>query len=372
MKQVYIQEANIISPLGFDFESNWQNLLSNKSGIRKVEQLGHFKDFYAAQIDCNLIDNELNKQFLNCESSRIEKLASLALMPLIKNRLNENTLLILSTTKGNIQGLNSQVSDAFISTLADHIKSKFCFKTRPLIVSNACTSGILAVNLAKRMLQMNRAENAFVLAVDELTEFVVSGFNSFQAMSDEPCQPYDANRKGVTLGEAACAMYLSANREENAWNFEVLGEGNINDANHISGPSRTGEGLVLSIESALKEAKMTANQIDYISSHGTATAYNDEMEAIAFNRLGLENVPLNSLKAYFGHTLGASGLLELALACQQMNENTLVKSLGFETLGVSKSLNILTENTFKNISVLLKTASGFGGTNSAIIVKKNA
>jgi len=371
LRNVFIQESNLVSPLGFNLDENWNSLLANQTGISKINSLGNFKDFYAARIDDVQLDLMLNKDFVGLETSRIEKLLTLVLLPLIKDRINEQTILILSTTKGNVNALQNNLNEAFLSILANQIKNKFKFFTQPIIVSNACTSGILAVNVAKRLLQMNKAENAFVIAVDELTEFVVSGFNAFQAMSNEICKPYDLHRKGVNLGEAAAVMYLTNFTEENGLNYKILGEGNINDANHISGPSRTGEGLFLSINSAFKEAKISAKEIDYISAHGTATIYNDEMEAIAFNRLGLEDVETNSLKAFYGHTLGASGLLELALACKQMQENTLIKSLGFEENGVSESLNILTQNQVKEVNIILKTASGFGGTNAAIIVSKN-
>ncbi|HEU4791481.1 MAG TPA: beta-ketoacyl synthase, partial [Flavobacterium sp.] len=148
------------------------------------------------------------------------------------------------------------------------------------------------------------------------------------------------------------------------------GDGSINDANHISGPSRTGEGLFRSIQSALAEAKINSNQIDYISAHGTATPFNDEMEAIALNRLGLENIPLNSLKGFYGHTLGASGLLETVIGIQSALENKLFVSLGFDTIGVSQPINVIEKNEDKNIHFFLKTASGFGGCNTAVVFEK--
>src|SRR3970282_2205767 len=177
----------------------------------------------------------------------------------------------------------------------------------------------------------------------------------FQAMSDAPCKPYSKNRNGVTLGEAAAAVLVSANKGSSK--IKIIGDGSINDANHISGPSRTGEGLFRSIKSALAEAEIEADQIDYISAHGTATSFNDEMEAIAFNRLGLENTPVNSLKGFYGHTLGASGLLEAVIGIQSVLENKLFVSLGFDELGVSQSINVIEKNENKNSRYFLKTAS---------------
>ena len=221
------------------------------------------------------------------------------------------------------------------------------------------------------MIQVGVYDDAFILAGDEVTEFVLSGFNSFQAMSEMPCKPYDSDRNGVTLGEATAAVYLTSDInkvEANA--IKICGDGAINDANHISGPSRTGEGLFKSIESALTEANITLKQIDYISAHGTATLYNDEMEAIAFNRLHLQNVPVNSLKGFYGHTLGASGLLEAVIAIESVNKQQLIVSKGCETIGVSQSINVIKKNTNKNVKYFLKTASGFGGCNTAVLFEK--
>lgn len=173
------------------------------------------------------------------------------------------------------------------------------------------------------------------------------------------------------MGEvSASALVTSSEKNLPKEAVEILGNATCNDANHISGPSRTGEGLFRSVKAALKEANLNASEIDYISAHGTATTFNDEMEAIAFNRLGMKNVPINSLKGYFGHTLGASGLLETIVGMHFMEKNMLFSSKGFSDLGVSKSINIIKQNTPKSLNTFLKTASGFGGCNTAVIFKK--
>ena len=151
-------------------------------------------------------------------------------------------------------------------------------KLSQLSLSNACVSGILAISVSKRMIQSELYDNIFVVAGDEVSEFVLSGFNAFQAMSDLACKPYSKNRTGVSLGEATAAVLVSA--EARNAKIKVIGDSSINDANHISGPSRTGEGLFRSIQNAMKEAKINSDQIDYISAHGTATPFNDEMEAM--------------------------------------------------------------------------------------------
>lgn len=372
-KEVYITETNCITPIGFDVASNIKNIRSAVSGIQLHDKPNLLSSpFYASIINNADLDLAFAKVTTAANYSRLEKMMILALEPIIKKSkvsLNERTAFILSTTKGNVTALETEnIEPAYLNQFAKNIADFFEFKTEPIVVSNACVSGILAVSVAKRLVQAELYDNIFIVAGDEVSKFVLSGFNSFQAMSDLPCRPYSKNRNGVTLGEAAAAVLVSWN--EDKARIKILGDGSINDANHISGPSRTGEGLCRSIQSALAEAKINESQIDYISAHGTATPFNDEMEAIALNRLGLENTPLNSLKGFYGHTLGASGLLEAVIGIQSALEDQLFVSLGFDAIGVSQSINVIKENQVKNIRYFLKTASGFGGCNTAIVFEK--
>ena len=368
----FIHDTNIISPLGFSTSDNFQKILSGKSAIEKVFINDKIGSVYAGKINDELFNNHFQSINADFKGSRIEKLLITALSPIVeKNPIKDDSVLILSTTKGNIAALaNNDLSGAFIDKLVQNINSYFGFKNEPIVVSNACTSGVVAISLAKRFIEMEQFTNAYIVAVDELTPFVVSGFQSFQAMSNEPCKPYDADRTGVNLGEAAVAVFVS--NENRTESIQILGDANINDANHISGPSRTGEGLFLSIEKALNEAQIASNQIDYISAHGTATLFNDEMEAVAFNRLNLQNVPTNSLKGYFGHTLGASGLLETVITIESLKNNVLIPSFGYQQQGTTQQINIITKKEQKSLKTALKTASGFGGSNSAMILVKNS
>jgi 3-oxoacyl-[acyl-carrier-protein] synthase-1 len=374
IRYIYITETNCITPIGFDVATNIKNILGSVSGIQLHHNLELMKTpFYASMINDVAINSAFAKITSEENFTRLEKMMILALQPIVKkSELDERTGFILSTTKGNITALLNPSSDNFqqahLSRLAKNVANFFGFKTEPIVISNACVSGILAVSVAKRLIQSEMFDNVFIVAGDEVSEFVLSGFNSFQAMSDEPCKPYSKNRNGVSLGEAAAAVLVSSNKK-NA-KIKIIGDGSINDANHISGPSRTGEGLFRSIESSLAEAKINANQIDYISAHGTATSFNDEMEAIAFNRLGLENVPMNSLKGFYGHTLGTSGLLETIIGIQSVLESKLFVTLGFDEIGLSQSINIIEKNEEKEINYFLKTASGFGGCNTAVLFEK--
>ncbi|WP_163409561.1 beta-ketoacyl synthase N-terminal-like domain-containing protein [Flavobacterium ajazii] len=376
IREIYITETNCITPLGFDVESNISAILRGDSGIQLHNDVSLMPNaFYASIISDEKINSAFAKISTETKYSRLEKMMILALEPIIKNSrvaLNSKTAFILSTTKGNVTALANDSEESFnnahLDVLAKNVANFFGFQTQSIVVSNACVSGILAVSVAKRMIQSELYDNIFVVAGDEVSEFVLSGFNAFQAMSELPCKPYSKNRTGVSLGEATAAVLVS--EEAKNAKIKIIGDSSINDANHISGPSRTGEGLFRSIQNALKEAQIEANKLDYISAHGTATPYNDEMEAIALNRLDLQNVPVNSLKGFYGHTLGASGLLETVIAIESANQNILFESKGFDEIGVSEAVNVIEKNEETAITYFLKTASGFGGCNTAVVFEK--
>jgi 3-oxoacyl-(acyl-carrier-protein) synthase len=374
-REVYITDHNCVTPLGFDVSSNWNALLHGQSGVAKHKIIENLDAFYASAIDHEKLEEEFNRNFERQDFTRLEKMFLLSLKPLVeKHTISKDTAFILSTTKGNISLLKNQTTlpeGVYLSRLAQKIADFFGFTTKPIVISNACVSGVMAIAVAKNMIQAGKYKDAFIVAGDELSEFVISGFNSFQAIGSEPCKPYDKNRNGINIGEAAAAVYITSHPSENEkFRFKILGDSAINDANHISGPSRTGEGLYASIKNAMTEAHVSPEQIDFISAHGTATLYNDEMEAIAFNRMDLQHVPLNSMKAFYGHSLGASGLLESIISMESALHHTLLPSKNFKEMGVSQPLNIITENQSAEINYILKTASGFGGCNAAIVLEK--
>lgn len=380
MNSVYVSYNNIVSALGFTSRTVVEQIHNETSGLQRIQDLSILPDpFYSALIDSVMLENEFQKLHPKSEFTRLEKMMITSLNSVIsdaKIELNERVGLIISTTKGNIDTLDSNnpfpVERAYLHTLGNTIRDFFDFKNDAIIVSNACVSGILAVAIAKRYILQNTYDYVFVVSGDVVSRFILSGFNSFQALSTELCKPYDANRTGINIGEVSAAVLITKDKTNLAHeSVEILGESSCNDANHISGPSRTGEGLHRSIESALTQAGLKYSEIDYISAHGTATQFNDEMEAIAFNRSNLQQVPVNSLKGYFGHTLGASGLLETIVGMHSLKNNTLYTSKGFDSLGVSQPLNIIkSTQEDKSLNTFLKTASGFGGCNTAVVFKK--
>ena len=379
MHKTYLSYNNIVSSYGFDSNSAIEQIKNEVSALELVEDKNIIPQaFYSSMLDPNALEKEYSKLNTTVAHTRLEKMLLVSLSKTIKASklpLTDRVGLIISTTKGNIDVLETESSfpkeRAYLGALGNSIQHFFGFKKKAIILSNACVSGILGLAIAKRFINQGTYDHVFVIGGDLVTRFILSGFNSFQALSNEPCRPYCKTRTGINIGEVAASVLVTKDHSLTVdESVEIIGEASCNDANHISGPSRTGEGLYRSIQSAQKQANISSENIDYISAHGTATSFNDEMEAIAFNRAGLENTPLNSLKGYFGHTLGASGLLETIIGMHSLHQNTLFSSLGFQELGVSKPLNIIKNTQEKEIHTFLKTASGFGGCNTAVIFKK--
>jgi 3-oxoacyl-[acyl-carrier-protein] synthase-1 len=220
-----------------------------------------------------------------------------------------------------------------------------------------------------RLLRSGEYEHAVVAGADVISKFIMSGFQSFQALSPTQCKPFDQSHDGLNLGEGAATIILSTN-EKYAQNIKVKGGSVSNDANHISGPSRTGQELAGAIKLAMQDADLSPSAIGFIAAHGTATVYNDEMEANAISISGLQEVPLNSLKGYYGHTLGAAGLIESIISLQSLKQNLVLPTIGFKEPASADKINVLADAKRIKANNFLKTASGFGGCNAAIIFGK--
>lgn len=226
--------------------------------------------------------------------------------------------------------------------------------------------------MAHDLVVAGKYDSVLVAGSDLVSEFVHAGFHSLFAISGKPCRPYDKDRNGVSLGEAAASVVISKNASTfKSEPLDFLGGTSSNDANHISGPSRTGEGLVRSVTKTLKNSGLTSADIDFINAHGTATTFNDEMESIAFDRMEMNTTPLISLKGYFGHTLGAAGIIETAISLQSLRTNSVPVNIGYTEEGTSKTLNIVTDTLEKPLKRFLKTASGFGGCNASCIIQQH-
>ena len=377
MKQVYFTGDNIISSLGFSSSENFTRLLKGETGISKWDNPA----FYPEPFVASMVDHDKVHALLpDTRYTLLEKMLILSVEDALKQCAvdvrSEKTIFILSTTKGNInlldesEAVNFDADRVYLWKLGAVITQHYGNPNKARVISNACISGVMAINTAAMLLQNGDFENAVVVGGDIVSRFVLSGFMSFHSLSPELCKPFDANRDGLSLGEAAGTVVLSVHPPVQKQQFIFAGGATANDANHISGPSRTGEGSYIAIDKTLKEAGVRSSEINHISAHGTATPYNDDMESIALARHRLSDVPVNSLKGYWGHTLGAAGIIETVALLQEMKNSRLLATKGFSEAGTAEPLNVITQPDQKALKTCLKMASGFGGCNASLLIKK--
>lgn len=360
-KACHISACGLVTPFGQGMEFNLRGILDGNTAVSLVDGAGFGGETLPLGKISHLHPNNRFGHLMAMVCGQISKAIDNSLLQ------NEQTIFIISSTKGDIFKLPKPAFEIAKRILQSTIKP---YHT-PIIVSNACISGVASINLAAQYISNGYYKRAVVIGIDALSDFVAFGFQCLHAHSQMFCKPYSADRSGVNLGEAAAAVYLSQNPKEHTAYTALCSPGfTTNDANHISGPCREGLGLSRSISKALAKAGLRPGDIHLISAHGTATQFNDDMESLAFDRLGMGHVPVHSMKGFFGHTLGAAGVLETITSLMALEQQIAFKSLGAENLGTAKPINVCVGNVPMRIENVLKTASGFGGGNSSLILTK--
>lgn len=396
---------NVVSSLGFTTEENFRNVKQGVCGLSFFEDRYHLSEpFMASEIDearleqafaqaaadyadiveksdiMDIMKEDLLRAREGVKYTKLEKACIVSVAEALKGTgidpTDEGVLFILSTTKGNVFLLDENEKDGYdeeqlyLWRSAEMIGEFFGSVNTPYVVSNACISGASALIAAQRELQTRRFGHAIIVGVDVLSKFILSGFQSFKALSQEVCKPFDINRAGLNIGEAAATIILTERPvgDCKSGDIELTAGAVCNDANHISGPSRAGEGSYLALRRII--AGIAPEEIAFVCAHGTATPYNDEMESVALTRAGLADVPVYSLKGFFGHTLGAAGILESVISTRALKEGMILKTYGCETPGVTSPLDVVMENRQTTKRRCVKMLSGFGGSNVALLFTK--
>ena len=382
---VYITGCGVCTPLGNTPQEVFRAVREGKSALRlHRDAFGCEEPVFASLFPREGVEGSLFQAIC-------QKAAKAALADAGVDASSPRTALVLCSVKGEIEALGTE--DVTLAASARKLADGLGMVTKPLVVSNACISGLAGMVEGRRLLLTGLYDHVLVVGAEVQSKFIVTGFQSLKALSDEACKPFDANRKGLNLGEAAAAVVLSMGpevcsasaknysdataehtsspchserSEESVWE---LVDGVIrNDANHISGPSRTGEGSFNALRYLLP--LMDEEDLGFVSVHGTSTLYNDEMESIALDRAGLSEVPVCALKGTFGHTMGAAGILETIMSMLALEEGIVLPTRGFETLGVSRPVKVSASEQPARGNSFIKLLSGFGGVNGAILLRK--
>lgn len=372
---------NIISPLGFTSMENYLAVKAGRSALCHYEnKWGIPEAFMASLIGRHAIEAECEKLHLYQRYTIFEKMLILSVSKALEGSCikasSAKVLFILSTTKGNVHLLDQNdqsgipIQRVLLGEAAKQVTGYFKNPNPPVVVSNACISGVCAQIAAMRCLQNGQYNYVVVMGADCQSPFIISGFQSFKALSSKACKPFDKDRDGLNLGEAAATViYMKKERSSFLSDEWVACQGAIrNDANHISGPSRSGEGSFRVLKEVLGQERK--EDIAFVNAHGTATTYNDEMEAVAIQRVSLQVVPVNGLKGYYGHTMGTAGILESLLSMYAVDDHTVLATRGYETSDVNCPLSVSGKNRSTNKRSFIKLLSGFGGCNAALLFKK--
>ena len=364
---VYKIADNILSPLGATTAENYQAVKAGRSALARYDQRWSLPD---KVLTASLFSQEQEQQFLISGLSRFESMVVTSVREALSQTTLDvsqpNIILIISTTKGDVELLEESPEADHLSPAdsAQRIARELGFTTEPIVVCNACISGLSALILASRLLEDGQYDYAVVCGADSQSRFIVSGFQSLKALSPEPCRPFDMERMGLNLGEAAATMILSKGVGD--W---TLGPGAIrNDATHISNPAKNGEGSCLALKTIVDDNDKES--LAFINAHGTATIFNDQMESVAIERAGLADIPVNAYKGCYGHTMGAAGVLETILSIAALDDQTILATQGFEELGVSGHISLSAFHQSTSKSAFVKMLSGFGGCNAALLFEE--
>ena len=373
---IYKIADNILSPLGETTQQNYQAVKSGRSALARHDHRWALPE----SVTASLFTEEQEGRFMVSGLSRFESMVVTSVRQALSQTALDvsqpNVVLIISTTKADVelleqvsplQGTSGEVTSLSPADSALRIAHELGFTTQPIVVCNACISGLSALILASRLLEDGQYDYAVVCGADSQSRFIVSGFQSLKALSTEPCRPFDMERIGLNLGEAAATMILSVNSKPSTVNW-AIGFGAVrNDACHISNPAKNGEGSYRALTAVLGDRP--ADDLAFVNAHGTATIFNDQMESVAIERAGLSAVPVNGYKGYYGHTMGAAGVLETILSMAAVDDHTVLGTQGFEELGVSGKIHLSADSQPTSKTAFVKMLSGFGGCNAAVLLE---
>ena len=364
MRKVVVIGESILSPLGATPAENFAAVCRGGSALRRYEGTFGVREPFVASLMVREKWTVPGRTFFD---SIVIEAAQRAVEAAGIDPASPRTAFVLSTIKGNVEFIDISLDDTQDVTLAcsaRRLADAFGNPNPAVVVSNACISGLAALLQGRRMLLGGGFDHVVVVGAEVQSRFIVTGFQSLKALSGAPCKPFDAQRDGLNLGEAAAAVVLGFG--DSGW--ELVDGAVRNDANHISGPSRTGEGSYKALRYVLRHC--TPEELAFVNVHGTSTLYNDEMESIAIDRAGLLDVPVNALKGTFGHTMGAAGILESILSMHAVDAGLVLPTRGYSELGVSRPVKVSAAMGETDKQAFVKLLSGFGGVNGALLFRK--
>ena len=387
LKPSGIAAVSLTHSLGVGVADLWNAMINHRSGLRP-------NDLEWCDLDCWIgrhpdVERFSIPKHLTKYECRNHRLVWSALQdPLLQNALDaeyskygtDRVALVMGTSTSGIQSTETAYAERIatgqwpasfnfndthsVESLCQFVSDAVGLTGPSIGIASACASSAKVFLIAQKWLATGVADAVLVGGADSLCLSTLHGFNALQLLSDTACRPFDRRRNGISIGEAAGFALLT--REDSDVIF--LGGGESSDAHHITTPDPEGSGAINAINQALKHAGITANDIDYINAHGTATQSNDRAEAIALKHVfGNQDTPVSSTKGATGHTLGAAGITEAVVTIEALRRQVLPP---FTELGQTDDdidLNFVTKAVPARIRRAMTNNFGFGGTNCSLI-----
>jgi 3-oxoacyl-[acyl-carrier-protein] synthase II len=373
LNTVHITDCGCVTCLGDGLERLWQSLLVNTCGFKPVRRFN--TDGYVNNLAgciAELDDIPHGKRF----PAILEKVCQGDI------QITADAVLLTATTKDNIELHERYIRDSGkepakfpVCSMIDYLTKTLGAGKLALNINAACASASSAILWGAEMIGDKETDMVIVFGADIVSEFAFSGFSALKVMSPDIGRPFDVNRNGLILGEAAGYVVLMSEtkmlKEKRTSLGKIIGWGISSDAHHITAPDRNGSGLQRAIHSALKKASIRADEIAAINGHGTGTVHNDAMEITAFSKVFGDGMPpIFSIKGAIGHSLGPCGLIEVLVGLRCLQEQIIPPVTGLQDPEPDIEACVTTEKTSMNGNYLLTTNSGFGNINTALILEK--
>ncbi|WP_456454980.1 beta-ketoacyl-ACP synthase II [Thermovibrio sp.] len=409
MRRVVITGLGVISPVGNDVETFWENIKSGKSGVGKITKFDA-TDF-PVQIAAEVKDFDPLKYFDKREARRLDpfiQFAVAAAEEAVKSAgLEDETIdkervgVLIGSGIGGIQTIEEQheillkkgprrvspycVPMEIINMASGIVSIRFGFKGPNISVVTACATGTHAIGEAFRTIAYGDADVMVAGGTEScITPLAVAGFAAARALStrnDEPekaSRPFEKNRDGFVMGEGAGIVVLEeyehAKRRGAPIFAEVVGYGTSGDAYHMTAPAPQGEGAARAMRNALRDAGISPEDVDYINAHGTSTKFNDLYETMAIKSVFKEHaykVKISSVKSMIGHLLGAAGGVEVISSVLTLKTGIIPPTINYEEPDPECDLDYTPNEAVEaDVKYVLKNSFGFGGTNACLVLKR--
>jgi 3-oxoacyl-[acyl-carrier-protein] synthase II len=391
--RVAVVAAGVVSPLGFGLSETLDSLREARDCVNRVRR------FSVAECRCKTAGQVPDERLLDkrCDGVRARRLhrASHMVIEALREALTQEPqfkpeVTVIGTTSGGMsygehyfRSLNRHGSLRHSPTwIANYPAQKpvidaqeaFGISAPCQVIANACASGTNAIGHAFECVRSGRYQRVLTGGYDALSELVFVGFDSLQASTPEKCRPFDGHRTGMVLGEGAAVLALEnfdvAKARGATVLAEITGYGISTDNFHLTQPDPSGIGPRQAMERALQSAHISADAVDYINAHGTATSFNDAAEGKAISEL-FDRVPVSSTKSMMGHSLGAAGAVEAIICLLALQHQFLPPNINFRAPDENIDLNIVANKAQPALlRTVLSNSFGFGGTNASILMRK--